>query len=454
MIPQIPALRDIAGADTRTPYDDVTRLRAHMDSGHDPADLRYLSLGETWIGPPPGLRAALRTAPLWTHGYALTPYGWPALREALRDYITASHHLGDFALGVAYDVTVSQGSTRSAMPDFARLLREEETATGRPGRLDRLRALKPRTGAGHRPIAVTSSPGWDYAGALVPVGYEMRTFPVLRSRDYQPEVSAVTNALRRARRDTTGPLILALNSQNNPTGANWAPGTVRRMIRAALDVGAALLVDDAYYGLHDPGITPTSALRILLDELRDLPPEDHPRWLAVRSLGKQNRCNGWGLGALTAHPDTLRELAVRLTHRTYVTAGPLQHAMAEWIRDPRSDAFLARQSEQYADRRATVAKLLEDELGYPPYAYYMGECAAYMLVKVPRWVPTTDDYRSLVLRRTGVLLGEGHMSSPGRRLAHQGGLLRIHIGAPEETLTGALHAMAAAGLTWRGPSCR
>ncbi|MFE4497125.1 pyridoxal phosphate-dependent aminotransferase [Streptomyces niveus] len=448
MINTPPLLSDIAGADTDewTPYGDVPRARAHGAAVPD------LSLGETWLGPPPGLVDALRTAPLWSHGYALTPYGWPALRNALRNYITTSHGLT--GLGDDFDVSVSQGSTRSSMPDFARLLDEEAAETRRPSGLARLRALRPRTGAGRHPIAVTSSPGWDYAGALGPTGYEMRTYPLVRSRDYQPDITTVTNTLRRARRDTVGALVLVLNSQHNPTGSNWAPSVVREMIGAALDVGAALLVDDAYYGVHDPNAAPTSTLRILLDELRGLAPEERPRWLAVRSLGKQFRCNGWGLGSLTAAPDTLRKLADRLTHRTYVTAGPLQHAMAEWIRDPRADAFLAHQNEQYAHRRATVAKLLEDELGYPPHAYYAGQCAAYMLMRVPRWVPATDDYRSLVLRRTGVLLGEGHMSSPGRSLAHQAGLLRIHIGASEETLTRALHAMAAAGLTWRGPSCR
>ncbi|MEV8336669.1 aminotransferase class I/II-fold pyridoxal phosphate-dependent enzyme [Streptomyces niveus] len=447
MITETPDLRDItSGPGEPTPYKDVPLLHGHIAQGHDPAGMRVLNVGETWMGPPPGLRAALRAVPLWTHGYALSPYGWPRLREALRDYITISHRLSGHALGAAYDVTVSQGSTRSSMPDFGRLLIEE--SAGRPGRLGRLR---PSAGSGHRPIAVTSEPGWDYAGALAPVGFEMRTFPVLRSRNYQPDIDDVTEALHRARRDTTGAVLLVLNPQHNPTGAHWTPATVGDMIRAALGVRAALMIDDAYYGVHNPDVTPTSALALLLDELNGVAPDEHPRWLGLRSLGKQFRCNGWGIGALSGAPDTLRDLAVRLTQRTYVTAGPLQHAMAEWLRDPRAAAFLEYQNHQYAARRATIERLLADDLGYPPDAYSVGECAAYMLMQVPQWVPAAEDYRSLVLDRTDVMLGESHMSSPGDRLANQHGLVRLFLGSPE--ITGALKAMSAAGLTWR-PSWR
>lgn len=447
MINPTPALRDIAGpANEPTPYDDVTRLRAYERSGTG-ATVRYLSLGETWTGPHPGLIDALHNAPLWSHGYALTPYGWPALREALRAYITTSHRLNG-GLGFDYDVSVSQSSTRSAMPDFARLLIAETNAV-RPSRLDRLRALRPRTGAGRRPIAISGAPGWDYAGALAPVGFEMRRYPLRPEQDYQPDITDVTDALQRARRDTTGPLLLIVNPQHNPTGSNHLPSVVRAMIRAALDVDAAILIDDAYYGVHDPHVVPTSALAILLEELRGRAPENRPRWLAVRSMGKQWRCNGWGIGALTASPDTLGHLADRLTHRTYVTAGPLQHAMAVWLNDPRAIEFLAHQNRQYAARRASLAQLLTDELGYPADACYAGECGAYMLMRVPPWIPAAEDFRSLVIRRTGVLLGEAHMSSPGQRLASQQGLVRLHIGAPDELLVGAVKAMATAGLIWR-----
>ncbi|MEV0776291.1 pyridoxal phosphate-dependent aminotransferase [Streptomyces sp. NPDC050428] len=449
MITPIPALRDIAGPPGEpTPYDDVTRLRAYEQSGNSPAVL-YLSLGETWIGPHPGLIDALHTAPRWSHGYALTPFGWPVLREALRDYITTSHRLGGHALGTDYDVSVSQGSTRATMPDFGRLLVDDEANAVRPGRLDRLRALLPRTGARRRPIAISGSPGWDYAGALAPVGFEMRTYPLGREHDYQPDITSVTEALQRARRDTTGPLLLVLNPQHNPTGSNWLPSVVRAMIRAAINVGAALLIDDAYYGVHDPHVVPTSALEILLAELTGLAPEERPRWLAVRSLGKQFRCNGWGIGSLTASPDILGHLADRLTQRTYVNSGPIQHAMAAWLHDPRATEFLTHQNQRYAARRASVAQLLTDELGYPADAYYAGETAGYMLMRVPPWVPSAEDFRALVLRRTGVLLGEAHMSSPGQRLESQQGLVRLHIGAPDEVVIGALKAMSAAGLTWR-----
>lgn len=450
MIPP-PALRDIAGPlGEPTPYKDVLLLADHEKDGHPPAV--RLNLGEAHQAPHPSLVASMQSLPAHVHGYLMTPYGSPALREVLRPYITTTHRLHRMGvLGVDYDVASCAGHTRSAMADFGRLLIEEN---------DRLRRGSPLRGGvralvrGSRPIAVTSDPAWDYAGVLAPAGYEMRSFRVRREGLYQPDLTEVTEVLARARRDTAGAVLLVVNAQHNPTAAHWQPEVVRGMIRAALAADAAVLIDDAYFGVVDPDVVPTSALAILLDELRDLAPASRPRWLAVRSLGKQYACNGWGIGAQTASPDTLRLLGELLTRRTY-PGGPLESAMAAWMSSPDSRRFLDHHNERLATKRAEVGRLLADELHYPPSGYFTGECATYMLLRIPPWVIDEGlDYRHLVLKRTGVLLGEASMSSPGRPQRSQGDHARLYVGAPEEIVTGALNALAAAGLTWGKPSWR
>ncbi|MFD3922852.1 aminotransferase class I/II-fold pyridoxal phosphate-dependent enzyme [Streptomyces sp. NPDC058595] len=450
MTAPVPALRDIAGPPGEpTPYKDIPLLADHEEQGHDPAV--RLNLGEAHQAPHPALVAAMNSVPAHAHGYLMTPYGWPALREVLRTYITATHRLSGVAeMGVDFDVASCAGHTRSVMPDFGRLLIEEHerARSGSP-----LRGLRARVRS-RRAIAVTSDFAWDYAGALAPVGFEMRTFRVCREGLYQPDVTEVTEVLARARRETAGPVMIVINAQHNPSGAQWTPSVVRGMIRAALAADATVLIDDAYYGVVDPGVTPTSALRILLQELRGLAPASRPRWLAVRSLGKQFACNGWGVGSQTSSPDTLRELGERLTRRTY-PGGPLEMAMAAWLGNPDSDRFLDHSNERLATRRAEAGRLLADELGYPSDAYYVGECATYMLIRVPPWVVAEGrDYRRLVLARAGVLLGEAHMSSPGRPPRSQGGHARLYVGAPEEVVTGALKSMARAGMGWGKPSWR
>ncbi|MFI7241340.1 pyridoxal phosphate-dependent aminotransferase [Streptomyces qinglanensis] len=422
------------------PYEDASLLLNHQAAGGDPADVLYLSLGESWGHTAPGLRDTLAAPlPRHCHGYMLSPYGLPALRRVLRTYLTADHDLaGVAALGSDYDVAVSQNSTRNAMFHFGRLLREEAACEEAEA------------------VVVTSAPGWDYAGVFTALGWSTRSFALVPERHYQPDPQEVAALLREARRDTSGPLLLVVNAQHNPTGANWSPHAVRAMVRAALEVGACLLVDDAYYAVHDPEVTPTNALRILLEELAGTPHARRPRWLAVRSLGKQFHCNGWGIGALTASPGTLtRLLAHALPQYSYVSAVPLQAAMADWLRNPASGRYLAQQRADGAVKRTEISRRLIRDLGYPGSGFFPGQCAAYLLLAVPPWYrntpgPGKESYRRLCLSRAGVLLGESRMTTPGCAPDHAQEHVRLYTGPPLPVLTQALDRLCTAGLTWHG----
>lgn len=436
-------LLNIAGPpDLTNPYGDLALLRRHRDQGHDLSRVIYLSLGETWQGPPPGLLAALRAVPAHAHGYQLTPYGLPALRLVLRDYITRTQHLDEAAvLGSDFEVAGTAGSTRSVMRDFGRLLIED----------------KPTASA--RPIVVCASPGWDYPGVYAPLGYEIRRFGLSSDRGYQPDTREVEERLNRARRDTTGPVLLVINAQHNPSGANWSAGVVREMVRAALQFDVQVLVDDAYYAVHDPAVTPTPALRILLEEIASLPSGvRRPRWLATRSMGKQFHCNGWGVGAAVAAPGTLEDLYTRLLpQHTYTTAVPLQAAMAAWLADPAADTYLTEQRAAYAVTRAEVAERIHRDLHYPAGSFVAGSCGPYMLLPVPPWYSASGvggadgDFRQHCLQRAGVLPGEGHMSTPGRPVRTSQDVIRLYFGLGSDVLATALDRMAAAGLGWHGP---
>lgn len=440
------ALRDVTGDGyLPNPYGDAVLLAEYAAAGNDPAHVLYLSLGETWTEAAPGLRAALATGvPRHAHGYMLSPYGLPALHRVLRDYITRTHGLDGAAhLGADYEVAVSQNSTRSVMSDFGRLLLHEHHASR--GILGRLPGNKRRA----RGILVHTSPGWDYPGVYTALGYRMRPVPLRPETGYQPDPAEMAATLHTARAETAGPVILAINAQHNPTGANWAPETVRAMIQAARDTGAHVLIDDAYYALHDPHLPPTSALRILLEEYGHLPRRRRPRWLAVRSLGKQFHCSGWGIGALTADPDTVETLCAKLRPQySYTSSVPLQAAMAAWLQNPDCETYLAQQRTLYAAKRTAVTERLHHDLGYPPL--FPGEVGPFLLLPIPPHYPGPDgeDVRRHLLRRAGVLLGEAHMTTPGHRLNPSGGYVRLYLGPPTEVLHDALSRLAQAGLTW------
>ncbi|MFJ9655740.1 pyridoxal phosphate-dependent aminotransferase [Streptomyces microflavus] len=408
--------------------EDANLLRGYEADGGDIGNLLYLSLGETWTSVAPGLAAALaRPLPAYTHGYTLSPYGLPALRSELRAYIKRTHHLSDIDTD-SYDVAVSQSGTRAAMSDFGRLLL---TSARRPTA---------------RPAALIPSPGWDYRGVLQPLGYQPLFYSLRRSETWQPDPEEIHSLLQRAGPGT----LIVLNAQHNPTGTNWAPEKLRSIIEAATTHRAAILLDDAYYALHAPGTAPTNALRILLENAH----QSQVPWLATRTLGKQFHCNGWGIGALTAHPLTLTCLSRITQERSYGCALPLQSAMTSWLKTSESDHFVNQLRHHYAAARQHVTERLHQSLGFPGHTVHTGTCTSYLRFQVPaRFLRNGSEghYRRLCLA-AGVLPGAGSMTTaaePGNQSPDEAeAYVRLFLGQPTSLLDRAMDRLEQAGLGW------
>jgi N-succinyldiaminopimelate aminotransferase len=421
-----------------TQYTDVDLLREH---GRERGVLN-LGYGETWTQTAPGLLTCLSgPLPLHAHGYLLTPYGLPALRRVLRDRIVYEHRLDAhrFQAGRDFEVAVSQSGTRQTMYDFAQLLATESASR-------------------RRPTALVPAPGWDYPSMLLPAGFTVRYLPLRHDNGYQLDTESTCKALHDLQTGSPrSPRLLILNAQHNPTGANWDLQVVRRVIRAALSTGASLLLDDAYYAVHDPGTVPTSALRILLEETAeiaaasDVRVTEPPRWLAVRSLGKQFHCNGWGIGAMTASPTTIEALVWRMFRgRSISAAVPLQAAMAAWLSQPESTLYVQELSARYAERRRRVVRTLVRDLCFPGDLLFEGCCTAYVRIPVPPRYGTGPNseagYRHDAVARAGVLLGEASMT-PDAPPANQGHV-RAYLGHPQHVLDAALERLHQAHLGW------
>lgn len=392
---------------------------AQLLAGKPLEDLIYLSLGETWKPPAEGLVEALGRLPGHAHGYTLSPYGYPALRTALRRYIERTH---DLSGSEPFDVSVSQAGTRSAMADFAQMVQVQ---------------------TGGRWTALLPHPGWDYAGTLDPAAFDVRHYPLRAETGWQPDVEMLAAAL--------GPrTLLVLNPQHNPTGAEWTGEIVAALIEHALERGAAILIDDAYYALHAPDGAATNALRLLVERAGE---EACSPWLAVRTMGKQFRSNGWGIGALAAPPQILAQMAQVAGRRTYGTAVPLQAAMADWLENPQSDVYVDELRQHYADNRALATLRLVRDLGFPGHAVHAGCCTSYMRFQVPeRFVRDNDEeaYRRACLT-AGVLPGRGSMTHPVLLDGSNGGPphVRLHLGHGRQTLDLAFDRLREAGLGWK-----
>lgn len=385
----------------------------------DPQQLIYLSLGETWEAPAKGLLDALQHVPDYSHGYTLSPYGLPALRRELLAYIIRTHQLPPPEF---YDVAVSQSGTRGAMSDFASWINADNS---------RFRK------------ALVPSPGWDYEGILQPLGFDVRHYTVTKETNWQPVPEQIIPHLDC---DT----LFVINAQHNPTGVQWNEAVLGILVSSALERNTAILIDDAYYGVHAPEQPPSNVLKILIEQI--IFQNSKTKWLAVRTLGKQFKCNGWGIGAMTAARETLSAISDVTHRRSYGSGLPLQAAMAAWLNSHESDLYVAQIRKHYADNRDFVSQYLIKEMGYPEDAIIRGNCTSYIRFMVPeRFICNADEefYRQLCLQ-VGVLPGRGSMTSSKAFTNHSGNdiYVRIHLGHQLSVLNEALYRMHQVALDW------
>lgn len=397
---------------------EVAWLRQYLSVGAPHGEPIMLSLGETWDHTPGELLEALRRAPHDTHGYQISMYGLPRLRRVLKEYIASTQRLPETD---AWEVAVTWTGTRSAMRDFASLLRHGPRDVG--------------------PTALAVAPSWDYAGFLEPLGFRMAYVPTEGARSLQPTTEAITEQAA-AQRDLG---LVIINAQHNPTGASWNHGIVETLIDVAFERGAAILVDDAYYGFPAPDDKPTSAVEVLLDKLAGAP--SPVPWLAVRSLGKQFHCNGWAIGAVLAEPALLDVLVndVRPRH-SFNYSGMPQWAMAEWLENrPEVDRYLDGRRRALAGKRKALASLVGEPAGALPVVH--GPAAPYLLYPVPKTAGarTVPEYIHAAVRDAGVVLSDAW---PLAREADapDTGYVRMYLGPDLPVLSEACQRLASAGL--------
>ncbi|MBP6217768.1 MAG: aminotransferase class I/II-fold pyridoxal phosphate-dependent enzyme [Oligoflexales bacterium] len=427
-------------------------IRKYIDRDCPQGELIYLSFGETWTEAPDEL-IALSKEPVSKsiHGYVLNQYGLPQLQRALRAYLPTDHRLpSDFHLGRDFEIAVASSGTRASMFDFGRMLKDDVFV-------------------GKTPVVIASLPGWDYTSIFESLGYKISYLPLRRENNFHPHLSDLEAALSNIEASKGECLaMIAINAQHNPTGVNWSEQFIRTCIQTAIRQKAGILIDDAYYAMHDPHLTPNSALQILAEELKKEPADSvaHKRWIGVRSLGKQFHCNGWGVGSAMAHPETLNRLITYyLNSRTYVYAGLQQLALARWLNTQGSKSYLDMKNKEYEEKRKEVSKLFESVLGYPKDAYFVGECTSYILFQIPdrfvnRLLQKPDgsrekmsfsfenDFRAEILEKSGVLLGSSSLALSDEVYSFNKPHLRIFLGPKKEALREALDRLKATGYSW------
>ncbi|RPF41105.1 N-succinyldiaminopimelate aminotransferase [Streptomyces sp. Ag109_G2-6] len=395
---------------------DVAWLREYQHRGSPVGDPLMLALGETWDHTPKALLDALREVPPHTHGYQMSMYGLPLLRRLMKRYVAESQRLPESG---TWELAVSWTGTRSAMRDFASYVDGQAQAG--------------------QPTALVVAPAWDYAGFLEPLGYRMAYVETAASDSFIPSIDEI-----RATAEAVDELTLVvINAQHNPTGNNWEPEIVRSLVDVALARGAAILVDDAYFGVCPEGVTPTSATAVLLEALADT--GQIVPWVSVRSFGKQFHCNGWAIGSLVAEPGFLDDFVneTRPQH-TYNYGTHLQYAMAQWLADgPAVNEYLRRESSELEVKRAFVAEAFGNR---PNGGVIAGPAAPYALFPVPdEFLGNEQEYLRRCAVRAGVFLSPTWPLARVSQLSGNG-FVRMYLGPDLAVLTEALERLGKAGL--------
>lgn len=437
----IPFHEVVASPDVATDFVDASMINRYLGDGSPSGELLYFGFGESWTQVAPGLAELLaQPVPSHVHGYLMSQHGLVSLQRVLRSYIAEDHRLpGDVAPGEHYEVAATSSGTRGAMFDFARMLLADP-------------ALEMDVGPRRRPVVIAPTPGWDYAGIVAGIGYSTRFLPLRADAGYQLSADEFDGVVDQVAADPESALALVVvNAQHNPTGQNFDPSAVRHLIRRSFAAGAAVLIDDAYYGVHDPGAVMTSALAILFEELEHAPPTARRRWLAVRSLGKQFHCSGWGIGVATAHPRTLGTMMNRFQlQRGFSTGVPLQLAMAMWLGSPAAKHYLDETNREYAAKRDMVTEVLQTRLGYPASRCFRGVSGAFARIAIPsrHWDTSggMTEFRQRLLDRTGVLVGVDQWADSKPDDPH----FRLYLGPPQEVLAEGLDRLIRSGFHYSG----
>ena len=167
-------------------------------------------------------------------------------------------------------------------------------------------------------------PAYDSYAPSVEVNGGVPVYVQLRYPDYSIDWQQVQKAI------TPKTRLILLNTPNNPT-ASVLSGEDMRMLESLLrGTDIVVVSDEVYEHLVYDGHKHQSVTRF---------PGLAERSFAVSSFGKTYHVTGWKMGYVLAPKELMTEFRKVHQYNVFVTNGPLQYALAEFMEDP--DAYLS-----------------------------------------------------------------------------------------------------------------
>lgn len=419
----------------------------YMQAGAPHGPALYAVKGEHWNGVSPKFLEFINAFQFerGDMGYAESGYGIQRHRNFMRRLIVSEHHLGERRPAPALDIDVGclAMTTRMAMYDMAKVA---------------MRHASERH-PGTTPVALVPTPAWDYRGIFKDVGFEVVFLPLGPKNGWLPDLQAWDAIVRETLADGSRHIAMAVtNPQHNPTGMQWPVDVTRWLLDLCADQGGFLLLDDAYYCVHDPRAPVVNHLKALLDAF------DHEggdnalvrsgmfeRWVATRPFGKQFSCNTMGVAAITTSPKMLRHLSRESWINRYHTNTHNAELMCAWLATPEAADWTIETGLFYTRQKELVRARLKERMGWRDAALCVGPSTSYMLIEIPQVYQTTDGgidrFRDDLFFATGTLVSASlfNQTAPVP-------YVRLHLGSHPDVIEEFLRRWEAAGLRYDMPA--
>jgi methionine aminotransferase len=221
--------------------------------------------------------------------------GIPALREAIAGKVESLY-------GVTYDpeheITVTPGATYAIFTAVSAMVRPGDEV-------------------------ILFEPAYDSYAPAVEVNGGTPVYVQLTYPDYAIPWEAVQRAI------TPRTRMIVMNTPNNPTASVFSAEDLRMLEGLLAGTDIVVVSDEVYEHIVFDGHAHQSAARF---------PGLLERSFIVSSFGKTYHVTGWKMGYVLAPRELMTEFRKVHQFNVFVTNGPLQYALAEYMKD--KDAYL------------------------------------------------------------------------------------------------------------------
>ncbi|WP_431039186.1 pyridoxal phosphate-dependent aminotransferase [Streptomyces sp. P6-2-1] len=165
---------------------------------------------------------------------------------------------------------------------------------------------------------IAFEPYYDSYAACIAVAGAKRVPLTLRAPSFRPDLDELRAKI------TPKTRLLLLNTPHNPTGMVLTLEELSAIAGLAVEHNLLVVTDEVYEHLVFEGAHhPIAAL-----------PGMRERTVSISSAGKTFSFTGWKVGWATASPPLIAAVRTAKQYLTFVSAGPLQYAIAEALRLP------------------------------------------------------------------------------------------------------------------------